>query len=483
MNVKVISLNVGRALLVSALFMFISVLVSVFNGMDSAFGPLAISFIITLIVGGFPFIFVKKAPTITLRDGFLTVVLAWFLSFIFGMLPYVLWGGEFSLINAWFESVSGFTTTGSTILTDVEALPKSLLFWRSSTHFIGGLGVVVFLLLVIPESSPFRLKLTNIEMSSLSKEGYRYRSSKKVYVILSVYLGITIGAILSLWAAGMNLFDAVNHGFSLAATGGFSTKNISVAYYDSNLIYLICIFFMMLSATHFGVIFASAVTKSFKPFKTPVIKYFYVATIVLSVVAAISLKANNFAHSWGEALMDGTFQTVCYITTTGFASADNSSWPMLACVVLLFATFQCGTSGSTSGGLKADRILIMTKALQLQLKRFLYPTSVSNVKIGNTYVHDDDVLLVMQYIVLYCLMCVLCVLLLLSCGLGGVEALTGAMASLGNVGPGLGELGSFGNYGGIPVFAKLVCTLAMILGRLEIYPLLIVILMMFKRIK
>ena len=262
MNVKVISLNVGRALLVSALFMFISVLVSVFNGMDSALGPLAISFIITLIVGGFPFIFVKKAPTITLRDGFLTVVLAWFLSFIFGMLPYVLWGGEFSLINAWFESVSGFTTTGSTILTDVEALPKSLLFWRSSTHFIGGLGVVVFLLLVIPESSPFRLKLTNIEMSSLSKDGYRYRSSKKVYVILSVYLGITVGAILSLWAAGMSLFDAVNHGFSLAATGGFSTKNISVAYYDSNLIYLICIFFMMLSATHFGVIFASAVTMS-----------------------------------------------------------------------------------------------------------------------------------------------------------------------------------------------------------------------------
>ena len=170
MNIKVISMNVGRALLVSALFMFLSMVVSVLNGMDSAFGPLAISFIITFIFGAFPFIFVRQSPAISVRDGFLIIVLSWLLSFIFGMLPYVLWGGEFSLVNAWFESVSGYTTTGATILTDIERLPKSLLFWRSSTHFIGGLGVVVFLLLVLPTASPFRFKLTNIEQSSLSRE-------------------------------------------------------------------------------------------------------------------------------------------------------------------------------------------------------------------------------------------------------------------------------------------------------------------------
>ena len=173
MNVKAISLNVGKALLVSALFMFMSIIVSVIDGRDSAFGPLMISFIITLIVGAFPFIFIKKAQTLSLNDGFLTIVLSWLLSFIFGMLPYVLWGGEFTLINAWFESVSGYTTTGSTILNDIEALPRSLLFWRSSTHYIGGLGVVVFLLLVMPDASPYRMKLTNMELSSLSKEGYR----------------------------------------------------------------------------------------------------------------------------------------------------------------------------------------------------------------------------------------------------------------------------------------------------------------------
>ena len=154
MNIKVISKNVGLALLVSALFMFISMIVSVINGMDSAFGALSISFIITFVFGAFPFIFVKETPAVSIRDGYVIILVSWLLSFIFGMLPYVLWGGEFTLINAWFESVSGYTTTGSTILTDIEVLPKSLLFWRSSTHFIGGLGVVVFLLLILPNASP-----------------------------------------------------------------------------------------------------------------------------------------------------------------------------------------------------------------------------------------------------------------------------------------------------------------------------------------
>ena len=255
MNVRSISVNVGKALLVSALFMFLSIVVSVMNGMDSAFTPLLISFVITLLVGSFPFIFVKKAAPLSMKDGFITIVVAWVLSFVFGMLPYVLWGGEFSLMNAWFESVSGYTTTGATILNDIEILPDSLLFWRSSTHYIGGLGVVVFLLLVMPDASPYRLKLTNMEMSSLSKEGYKYRSTKVIRVIVIVYVGLTLAATLSLWAAGMPLFDAVNHGFSIAATGGFSTKNLSIGYFNSDIINIVAMVFMTISAMHFGLIY------------------------------------------------------------------------------------------------------------------------------------------------------------------------------------------------------------------------------------
>ena len=186
MNVKAISTNIGKALLINALFMFLSILVSMMNGFDSAFTPLLISFLVTTLTGMFPFIFVKDRPSTSLHSGFLTIVLSWLLSFIFGMLPYVLWGGEFTLMNAWFESVSGYTTTGSTILNDIEALPKSLLFWRSSTHFIGGLGVVVFLLMILPDRSPFKLKLTHRHHTQCHGDGKRKHLSLRS-TILTAY--------------------------------------------------------------------------------------------------------------------------------------------------------------------------------------------------------------------------------------------------------------------------------------------------------
>ena len=224
MNWKVISRNIGYALLVSALFMLLSVIVSISEGNDSALAALAISFTITFIVGVFPFIFVRKSDVISLKEGYVIITLSWLMSFIFGMLPYALWGGPFSLVNAWFESVSGFTTCGSTILDDVEVLPKSLLFWRSSTHFIGGLGVVVFLLLIIPESSPMRMRLTNMELTSLSRSGYSSRTNKVVYIFAYVYIAIAVAAFLAYLLAGMSLFDAVCHAMSVVSTGGFKDR-------------------------------------------------------------------------------------------------------------------------------------------------------------------------------------------------------------------------------------------------------------------
>jgi len=186
MNIKAISSNVGKALLVNALFMLVSIIVSISDGMDEAFAPLAVSFIITSILGAFPLIFVRHGYENSVKDGYITIVVAWLMSFIVGMLPYVLYGGEFTLVNAWFESVSGYTTTGSTILTDIESLPRSLLFWRSSTHFIGGLGVVVFLLLIMPGGSSFKFRLSDLEVSSLSRYGYRYRRTNVPRIMLSV---------------------------------------------------------------------------------------------------------------------------------------------------------------------------------------------------------------------------------------------------------------------------------------------------------
>ena len=481
MNVRAISVNVGKALLVSALFMLLSIIVSIVDGRDSAFGPLMISFIITLIVGGFPFIFVKKSQILSLNDGFLTIVLSWLLSFIFGMLPYVLWGGEFTLINAWFESVSGYTTTGSTILNDIEAMPRSLIFWRSSTHYIGGLGVVVFLLLVMPDASPYRLKLTNMELSSLSKEGYRYKSTKTIAIITKVYVALTFVFFFSLWAAGMSSFDALNHAFSLAATGGFSSRNLSIGYYQSDLINILVIVFMAISALHFGLLYAVFITRSLKPMNNTVVKYYFGSIIVMSVMIMLSLKFQGGYESWGRAAMDSTFTVVSYMTTTGFSICDNSVWPWLAGIVLIIASFQCGCSGSTTGGLKVDRVLISFKAISNEVKRRLHPSAVSQVRLSGHHLPDSAVHSVMLYIVLYFVVIFLSIIGVLMCGAEVPEAVSGVIASVGSVGPGLAEVGSMDNYSLQPAVAKFIYAFDMFLGRVEIYPILIVLSLMFKR--
>ena len=481
MNVKAISVNVGKALLVSALFMFLSMVVSVIYGRDDAFGPLLISFIITLIVGAFPFIFVRGRQSLSMKDGIMTIVLSWVLSFIFGMLPYVLYGGEFTLINAWFESVSGFTTTGSTILNDIEALPKSLLFWRSSTHYIGGLGVVVFLLLVMPEASPYRLRLTNMEMSSLSKEGYRYKSTKVVWIITTVYVSLTLAALLSLWAAGMPLFDAVNHAFSLAATGGFSTRNLSVGAYGSDLINVIFLIFMTVCAMHFGLIYAVFATRSLKPMRNSVVKYYLGSILVMSVIITFSLMSDGGYDSLGKAAMDSAFTVVSYMSTAGFAICDNSLWPWLAGIVLLLASFQCGCAGSTTGGIKVDRILIAFKAISNEIKHRLHPSSVSHARLSGQHLADSAVHAVLMYIVVYFLVIFISIIAVMICGCDATEAISGVIASVGSVGPGLGEIGSLDSYSAQPAMAKLIYTFDMFLGRVEIYPVLVAISMIFRR--
>lgn len=480
MNVKAISSNVGKALLVNALFMLLSVVVSVADGLDEAFAPLLVSFLITSIIGIFPLIFVRHSHENSVKDGYITIVIAWLMSFIVGMLPYVLYGGEFTLVNAWFESVSGYTTTGSTILTDIESLPRSLLFWRSSTHFIGGLGVVVFLLLIIPDASPFKFKLSNLELSSWSKSGYRYRSANVPRVMLSVYVGLTVIETLLLMLAGMSFFDAVNHSFSTMATGGFSTKNTSIMHFDSPLIDVIIIVFMVLASVHFGVIYAMLIKKFRAPVKSSVTRYYLNVILVLSLLVAFVLMLQGGYSSFGKALLDSVFQVVSFISTTGFGNADNALWPMLANMFLLFAAFHCGCSGSTTGGVKADRMMMIFKEIGNEFRRRLHPSSVFCTKVDGYTVNKDQMSAVFLYFVAYVFILFISFTAVLMSGVGVSDAFSGTLASLGNVGPGLGELGTMGNYASQPAFAKIVYTVIMFLGRLEIFPVLAVLHLMLR---
>ena len=481
MNIKVISRYVGYALLVSALFMFLSILVSVANGNDSALAALMISFTLTFTVGIFPFFFVRKTSAINLKEGYLIIVLSWILSFIFGMLPYALWGGPFTIVNAWFESVSGFTTTGATILEDVESLPNSLIFWRSSTHFIGGLGVVVFLLLIIPSSSQMKLRLTNLELSSLSKSGYRSGSGKIVYIFTYVYFGMAVASFLLYMLAGMSPFDAVNHAMSVTATGGFSTRNLSIGSYNSIPIDLITMFFMLLSSVHFGMTYVAIITKSLKPFRNEVFKFYVWNLLIVSMIVSVSLKIQGVEHAWGQAFLSGSFHVLSYASTSGFGIGDNSTWPVLPSVMLVFAGITCGMAGSTSGGIKCDRVLVLLKEIKYRLRCMLHPASVNEVRVNGRVVNQEGIAPHILYLALYLLLIIFSLALNLLFNPHNTNAVAATFTSLSNVGPSVGELGAVGNFNAEPVGSKIMYTIDMFLGRVEIYPVLAVVMMVFSK--
>ncbi len=473
MNYKAISRNVGFALLVSALFMFLSILVSLVNN-DGALVALVISFIITFTLGIFPFIFVRRSSSISLRDGFLIIFLSWLMSFVFGMLPYALWGGPFDLPNAWFESVSGFTTTGATILDDIESLPKSLLFWRSSTHFIGGLGVVVFLLLILPNTSPMKLRLSNIELSSLSKSGYRARSNQTSSIFAYVYLGLMVLAFIAFLIAGMSPFDAICHAFSVCATGGFSTKNQSIGGFNSLGVEMVTIVFLFLASIHFGSIYLAVMKRSLKPFKNPVFFFYLCSLLITSALLTVSLKFQDPAMSVGRALREGVFQTMSTASTSGFAIVDNLHWGFVPNYLLIFVAIMCGCAGSTSGGLKVDRIMVLFKKIGLHISRILNPSAVNEVRLGRAILRDEEIYPHVMYINLYFLIMLISILLVSLTGLSGEYAFAGSLAMISNVGPAVGRIGTMGSYNWVPDTAKFLFSLDMFLGRVEIYPILAV---------
>lgn len=483
MNFKAIILNVGRALLVSALFMFLSLCVSFFEGLDDGFVPLAISCLITTIIAVFPFIFIRRnEPLSNLSDGFVTIVLAWFLAFIFGMLPYVLYGGEFTLINAWFESVSGLTTTGATILKDVEALPKSILFWRSSTHFIGGLGVVVFLLLILPQASGVKFKLTNIEMSSLSNEGYKYKSSRTANVILIVYLAMNVMCFCLFVLTGMSPFDAITHAFSVCATGGFSTKAQSLGSFHSPWVAVVAMIFMLTSSMHLGLVYASVTKASIKPlWRHPVTRYYLGGLVIATLVIFVALQAMEEDTSLPRVALQSAFTAISYVTTSGFGIVDNAHWPLYATYILMILSLQCACAGSTSGGLKADRVLIAFKGIKRIAMQIAHPSSVTKVHYGKSVVSDADVMNVFAYITLYFIILLVSISLNMAIGVNGTEAISGSICTLGNVGAALGDMSVLGTYADQPIASKFIYSCNMFLGRMEIYPILVVARLIFNR--
>lgn len=467
MRIPVIIRQIGAILIINSIFLFASSIISWIND-ESSFFPLLYSSLIVLIFGIFPLIYVPSFRYLSLLEGITIIVFGWITTCIIGMLPYVMWGSEFGLINAWFESVSGYTTTGSTILTNIEALPMGMLFWRSSTHWIGGIGVIIFTLLILPQPMTSKLVLVNSEISGIAKSNFRTRATHTIKILAAIYFGLTLLQTLLLYLAGMPFFDAVNHSFATIATGGFSIKNQSIAFYDSVAVEIIIMVFMVLSGLHFGLIFSTLIGNRENLFSSEIVRVFVFVLILGVTLVTLKLWFAGFG-SFAESLRVASFQVISVGTTTGFATADTAGWPVFTILILTYFTIQCACAGSTSGGLKFDRVLLFFKSIRLQIKNMQHPQGVFQIRVSSHPVNEAIVNHAMVYILLYIFVIFLTTLLLSAMDVDLITSFSASATTIGNVGPGFGNVSSMGNFGGLPAPAKFILTINMLLGRLEIF--------------
>ncbi len=456
-------------LLFIAAFMLVSAGVSLVNDTDSAYYPLLLSSFLTALLGVFPLIFVPRAEQIKTKEGYCIVVGSWLLACIVGMFPYLIWGGEFTPVNAWFESVSGFTTTGASILKDVEDLPRGLLFWRMSTAWIGGVGVVMFALVILPSMGKNKLLLSNVELSTIAKDNYRYRTQVILQILIFVYVGLTLVTTLLLKLSGMCWFDAATHAMSACSTCGFSTKNASVAFFDSVSVEAVLVVAMTLSGIHFGLLYATVIGRRNNIFRSEVVRVYVGMMLVIAIMIAISLWGQDIYPSLPEALRRSVFHVVSITTTTGFAIADTNTWTSLAMILLIFCSTVCACAGSTAGGMKVDRLLLSGKMIRNRLKLQQHPNAVIRIKVDGI-VQDDSVLhTVAIFVVAYIMLVLVGTVVNTMFGLDPMTGFSAAVACTGNVGPGFGEVGSMDNYAAFPSVLKFNGSLLMLLGRLEIF--------------
>ena len=469
MRVDVVLRYIGMVMLFIAGFMLLSAGISWLNGMDSSFYPLLLAALLTALLGAFPLIFVEKKVQLSNKEGFCIVVGSWLVACIVGTFPYLIWGGEFTPVNALFESVSGFTTTGATVLTDVEALPRGMQFWRISSTWIGGMGVVMFALVILPSMGRSKMTLSNVELSTLAKDNYRYRTQIIVRILLVVYVGLTLLSTVALKLAGMEWFEALCHGMSASATSGFSTHNASIAHYNSPLIDTILIIVMATAGIHFGLIYATVTGKRNNIARSEVTRWYLGMLLSGGLVIAVSIYAAGLYPTFSASFRYGLFQFVSLASTTGFATADTNLWTPLAVVILIFGSLVCGSAGSTSGGIKINRLVLAVKMMRARLKQQQHPNAVIRVRLDGVVQENEFLHTVMVFIVAYFILILAGTVFAALCGTDLTTAFTGSVAMLGNVGPGFGQVGSMNTYAELPAALKLFDSFLMLFGRLEIF--------------
>lgn len=431
------------------------------------------------LTAGIPLSFVRNGnEEIRRREGFAIVTFSWLAATVFGSLPYIFAGTFPTIADAIFEAISGFTTTGASVMTDIEIHPRSILFWRSFTQWLGGMGIVVLFVALLSQLGTGGLQMFQAEIPGPIAEKIKPRIQKTATVLWLTYIILSVLEIVLLWLAGMPLYDAVIHTFSTMATGGFSSKNASIGHYTSPLIQWIVIIFMFMAGVNFALYYQ--VLRHKNPFyfwRNPEFKFYSFIILTAILIVVITLPASDY-ETWESLLRAASFQVVSITTTTGYATVNFDAWPELLRALLLFLMFTGGCYGSTGGSIKIGRHLVLLKNGLTELFRAAHPHAVVFVRFRHTgEVKDSLVLNILQFIGFYLLLFFLGTLLIIAiAGLNLVDAASAVAATLGNVGPGLGVVGPTQNYAHMPIAAKYLLSWFMLVGRLEIFTVLVLFL-------
>jgi trk system potassium uptake protein TrkH len=477
----------GLLLLCNGGFMLLAAVVSGIY-QDGATLSITLASITTMFVGVFSMYYTRgHKKEVKQKEGYIIVTFGWIIMSISGMLPYLFSGAVPDVTNAFFETVSGYTTTGASIMDDIEAMPEGILFWRSLTHWIGGMGIIVLAIAILPLLGIGGMQLFSAEAPGPSADKLHPRITDTAKRLWLIYFGYTIAETILLKVAGMSFFDAINHAMATLSTGGFSTKNASIAYWnDQPLIQYIIVFFMFLAGSNFVLSYFAFKGKVQKVFKDEEFRYYAGFVIVFTIIVALVVyfKANitnitpGYPMIFGKAessFRHALFQVVSVITTTGFVSADFTQWTPFLTVFFFGLFFLGGSAGSTAGGIKVMRHLLIIKNGVLEFKRTLHTNAIIPVRYNNKTVKEKIVYNIIGFFVLYMLLFIIGALVLGFLGLDFESAIGGAASSLGNVGPALGSLNPVSNFNSLPVLAKWWCGFLMLAGRLELFTVLILL--------
>ncbi len=472
LNVKIILRTIGLLLYIEAFFLFISLLVAIgYNGDDvQAF---VITILLTLIAGTVLVLVTRRASSvIAKREAYIIVSAVWAVFSLFGALPFYISGYIPDFTDAFFETISGFTTTGASILNDIESLPEGLLFWRSLTQWLGGMGIIVLSLALLPVFGIGGMQLFAAEVPGPTADKIHPRVAETAKRLWGIYILYTAAETVLLVIGGMSLFDAINHAFTTMATGGYSTKQASIAYWSSPYIQYVIIVFMFLAGTNFSVSYLALRGQFSKVWKNEEFRYYLGFTLVFTGIVAVLLLMTE-EIGFEKAFRDALFQVVSIMTTTGYATADYWQWAHHIGVLIFIIMFFGGSAGSTGGGIKTARIVVLFKNLYNEFKRLIHPNAVIPVRLNGKSVDTGVVRNILAFVLFFIILFFVGTLIMTFMGLDLVSAMGAVIACLGNIGPGIGSVGPAENYAHIPAAGKWLLSFYMLVGRLELFTVLI----------